>query len=64
MKRLTITLPDELAEQIQHAGAGNVSAWAGRQLRDALLNEEAAAVQRYEREHADSGWDTERESAA
>lgn len=64
MKRLTIALPDELAERIREAGGANISAWAGKRLKNALLQEEAVAVARYEREHTDRSWDRERESAA
>lgn len=64
MKRLTITVPDELAERVRQAGGANISAWAGRSLKNALLQEEAVAVARYEKDHADHSWDSERESAA
>lgn len=64
MTRLTITVPDDLADQIRQAGGGNVSAWAVKSLRDALLREEAQIIAEYERAHADADWDAEREAMA
>lgn len=64
MTRLTITVPDDLAGLIREAGGENVSAWAARQLRDALVREEAQMVAEYERAHGDPEWDVERESMA
>jgi hypothetical protein len=64
MTRLTITVPDDLASLIREAGGENVSAWAARQLRDALVREEARMVAEYERTHGDPDWDAERESMA
>ena len=64
MTRLTITVPDDLASLIRAAGGDNVSAWAARQLRDALLREEAKVVAEYEHSHSDPDWDAEREAMA
>lgn len=61
MTRLTITVPDDLAEKIRQAGGENVSAWAAKTLRDALLHQEAQAIAAYEQSHADSSWDEERD---
>jgi hypothetical protein len=64
MTRLTITVPDDLAGMIRVAGGENVSAWAARQLREALVREEARVIVEYERTHGDPDWDAERESMA
>jgi hypothetical protein len=64
MTRLTITVPDDLAGMIRVAGGENVSAWAARQLREALVREEARVIVEYERTHSDPDWDAERESMA
>jgi post-segregation antitoxin (ccd killing protein) len=64
MTRLTITVPDDLANLIRQAGGDNVSAWAARRLREALVREEAQAIAEYERTHRDPEWDAERESMA
>lgn len=64
MTRLTITVPDDLAGLIRQAGGDNVSAWAARRLREALVREEAHVITEYERAHRDPEWDAERESMA
>ena len=65
MTRLTIAVPDELAERIRAAAAGNVSAWFVDVARDALLRAEAAAIAEFEAREAvrDDGWDEERFAA-
>jgi hypothetical protein len=63
MTRLTIAVPDELADRIRAAAGGNVSAWLADLARDALLREEAAAVAAFERDHADPAWDAQRWAA-
>lgn len=60
MTRLTITVPDDLADQIRRAAGDNMSAWAAKSLREALLRQEAQAVAVYEREHGDDAWEAER----
>lgn len=61
MTRLTIAVPDDLAEKIREAAHGNVSAWLVGAARHTLLRDEAAAAVAYDRSHADAGWDAERE---
>ncbi|MDG4792092.1 hypothetical protein O7626_40460 [Micromonospora sp. WMMD1102] len=61
MTRMTIALPDDLADRIKAAGGDNVSAWMQRAARDALLREEVAAVSAFERRTSDPDWDAERE---
>jgi post-segregation antitoxin (ccd killing protein) len=66
MTRLTIAVPDELAERIRAAAGGNVSAWLAEVARDALLRTEAAAIADFEAQEAarsDDGWDDERFAA-
>jgi hypothetical protein len=66
MTRLTIAVPDELAERIRAAAGGNVSAWIVEVARDALLRQEAAAIAEFEAqesERSDDGWDEERFAA-
>ncbi|GIJ51970.1 hypothetical protein Val02_88560 [Virgisporangium aliadipatigenens] len=63
MTRLTIAVPDELADKIKAAAGGNVSAWIADLARDALLRQEAAAVARFEAEQADRTWDLDRWAA-
>jgi len=64
MTRLTIAVPDELAERIRAAAGGNVSAWIVEVARDALLRREAAAIAAFEAQQSDDGWDDERFAAA
>jgi post-segregation antitoxin (ccd killing protein) len=67
MTRLTIAVPDELAERIRAAAGGNVSAWLADVARDALLRMEAAAIAEFEAQEAarsNDGWDDERFAAA
>jgi hypothetical protein len=66
MTRLTIVVPDDLAERIRAAAGGNVSAWLVEVARDALLRREAAAIAAFEAQEAvrsDDGWDEERFAA-
>jgi hypothetical protein len=42
MTRLTIAVPDELAEKIKVAAGGNVSGWFASLARDAFLADSAA----------------------
>jgi hypothetical protein len=63
MARLTIVMPDELAERIRSVAGGNVSAWFVEVARDALLRQEAAAIAEFEAQQADDGWDEERFAA-
>jgi hypothetical protein len=66
MTRLTIAVPDELAERIRAAAGGNVSAWFTEVARDALLRQEAAAIAAFEAQQAqqiNDGWDDERFAA-
>jgi hypothetical protein len=66
MTRLTIVVPDDLAERIRAAAGGNVSAWIVEIARDALLRREAAAIAAFEAQEAvrsDDGWDEERFAA-
>jgi hypothetical protein len=60
MTRLTIAVPDELADQIRAAAGGNVSAWLVEVARRSLLREEAAAAVAYDRATADAAWEAER----
>ena len=60
MTRLTIAVPDQLAEQIKASAGGNVSAWMARIATDALLREEAAAVAAYEKARQDEDWESAR----
>jgi hypothetical protein len=64
MTRLTITVPDDLASMIRQAGGDNVSGWATRQLREALMRDESRVIAEYEQTHSDPDWDAERESMA
>jgi hypothetical protein len=64
MARLTIAVPDHLAERIREAagGKGNVSSWAAAELHKALLRREAAALAAHERAtydpaYEDARWD-------
>jgi hypothetical protein len=61
MRRLTIAVPDDLADKIRAAAGGNVSAWLTELARRQLLREEAAAAVAYDHATADTEWDTERE---
>ena len=66
MTRLTIVVPDELAERIRAVAGGNVSAWLVEVARDALLRQEAAAIAEFEAQEAqrsNDGWDEERFAA-
>ncbi|GAA1031438.1 hypothetical protein GCM10009557_26810 [Virgisporangium ochraceum] len=66
MTRLTIVVPDDLAERIRAAAGGNVSAWLVEVARDALLRREAAAIAAFEAQEAvrsNDGWDEERFAA-
>lgn len=66
MARLTIVVPDDLAERIRAAAGGNVSAWLVEVARDALLRREAAAIAAFEAQEAvrsNDGWDEERFAA-
>jgi post-segregation antitoxin (ccd killing protein) len=66
MARVTIVVPDELAERIRAAAGGNVSAWLVEVARDALLRQEAAAIAEFEAREAarsNDGWDEERFAA-
>jgi hypothetical protein len=63
MTRLTIAVPDDLAEKIRTAAGGNVSAWLADLARDALLRQEAAVIAAFEAEHTDPAWDDERFAA-
>jgi hypothetical protein len=60
MTRLTIALPDDLAEKIKEAAAGNVSAWMAQLARNALVKQEADALAQWEAANRDDGWDAER----
>ena len=60
MTRLTIAVPDQLAEQIKATAGGNVSAWLTKVAKEALLREEAAAIAAYEAERRDDDWERER----
>jgi hypothetical protein len=60
MIRLTIAVPDHLAEQIKATAGGNVSAWMTRVATDALLREEATAIGSFERARDDEEWEAER----
>jgi hypothetical protein len=59
--RMTIAVPDDLADKIKKASGSNVSAWIQKVARDALLREETAAIVAYERTNDDPDWDAERE---
>ena len=66
MTRLTIVVPDDLAERIRAAAGGNVSAWLVEVARDALLRREAAAIAAFAAQEAvrsTDGWDDERFAA-
>lgn len=66
MTRLTVVVPDELAERIRAVAGGNVSAWLVEVARDALLRQEAAAIAEFEAQEAarsNDGWDEERFAA-
>lgn len=60
MTRLTISVPDHLAEQISQAAGGNVSAWFAEAARERVLREECAALAKWERANRDDDWDAER----
>jgi predicted transcriptional regulator len=60
MTRLTISVPDQLAEQISQAADGNVSAWMAEAAREKVLREECAALATWEATNRDSDWDAER----
>jgi hypothetical protein len=63
MTRLTITVPDALAEQVRAAAGENVSAWIAQAVRDRVLHEECAALAEWEKAHQDEDWDAERWAA-
>lgn len=66
MARLTIVVPDELAERVRAAAGANVSAWFVEVARDALLRREAAAIAAFEAQESarsNDGWDEERFAA-
>jgi len=66
MTRLTIVMPDELAERVRAVAGANVSAWFVEVARDALLRQEAAAIAAFEAQEAtrsNDGWDEERFAA-
>jgi hypothetical protein len=61
MRRLTIAVPDDLADKIRAAAGGNLSAWFTELARRQLLREDAAAAVAYDLATADPAWDTERD---
>jgi hypothetical protein len=63
MTRLTITVPDALAEQVRAAAGENVSAWVAQAVRDRVLREECAALAEWEQANRDEDWDNERWAA-
>jgi hypothetical protein len=63
MTRVTIALPDDLAEQVKAKAGGNVSAWFAKLAREDLLRDEYAAIAEFERDHQDPDWDAERFAA-
>jgi hypothetical protein len=62
MTRLTIAVPDHLAERIREAagGKGNVSSWAAAELHKALLRKEVAALAAHERATYDEAFEDAR----
>jgi hypothetical protein len=61
MRRLTIAVPDELADKIRAAAGGNVAAWFIELARRQLLREDAAIAVAYDQATADPAWDIERD---
>jgi hypothetical protein len=61
MARLTIAVPDDLAEQIRAAAGADISGWLADAARRQLLRDEAAAAVAYDRQHHDPAWEAERE---
>jgi len=60
MTRLTVSVPDGLAEQIRLAAGDNISAWMAEAARDKMLTEECLALAKWERDNRDEAWDAER----
>ncbi|WP_144118654.1 hypothetical protein [Catellatospora sichuanensis] len=60
MTRLTVSVPDALAEQIKLAAGDNVSAWMAEAARDKMLSEECKALAAWEKTNRDDGWNAER----
>jgi len=63
MTRLTIALPDDLAERIRNASDGDVDTWITNAARDQLLREEVAAIAAFEDDHRDVAWEDARWAA-
>jgi hypothetical protein len=53
MARMTITVPDEVAEHIRAAAGGNVSAWFTRLAQRELLRQAGPYIAAYEAAHDD-----------
>jgi hypothetical protein len=60
MTRLTISVPDTLADQLKAAAGDNVSAWVAEAVRDRMVREECAALAVWEKANQDADWDRER----
>jgi len=65
MTRVTVTLPDDLAERVK-ADADNLSAWVADAIREKLKHIDAASVAAYEAHRravdteAEAAWEAER----
>jgi hypothetical protein len=60
MTRLTVSVPDALAEQIRRAAGDNISSWMAEAARDKMLSEECQALAKWEKANRDADWDAER----
>jgi hypothetical protein len=60
MTRLTVSVPDALAEQIRRAAGDNISSWMAEAARDKMLSEECQALAKWEKANRDEDWDAER----
>ncbi|MFE4459257.1 hypothetical protein ACFROC_18035 [Nocardia tengchongensis] len=54
MARLTITVPDRLADQARDAAGGNVSGWITGAIRSRLLAEDARALAAWQAAHPEA----------
>jgi hypothetical protein len=62
MTKLTIRMPDNIADAAKDAAGDNVSGWITRLVRDELLRQECEALAAWDRDHRDPAWDAQDEA--
>lgn len=62
MTRISVSLPDPVAERLRDAagGEGSISGYAAQLIREALFERAAAAAGVYDRAHDDHEWESAR----